>query len=70
MLYISYKTTIFQKNYSGVISKPKPILIIFPPEEAEIFKNYLLILQCLKWTVVQSPNATNILLGRPKAAPN
>ena len=26
--------------------------------------------QCLKWTVVQSPNATNILFGRPKAAPN
>ena len=27
-------------------------------------------LQCLKWTVAQSPNATNILFGRPKAAPN
>ena len=26
--------------------------------------------QCLKWTVAQSPNATNILFGRPKAAPN
>jgi hypothetical protein len=25
--------------------------------------------QCLKWTVAQSPNATNILFGRPKAAP-
>jgi hypothetical protein len=27
-------------------------------------------MQCLKWTVAQSPNATNILFGRPKAAPN
>jgi hypothetical protein len=26
--------------------------------------------QCLKWTVAQSPNATNILFGRLKAAPN
>ena len=26
--------------------------------------------QCLKWMVAQSPNATNILFGRPKAAPN
>jgi hypothetical protein len=26
--------------------------------------------QCLKWTVAQSPNATNILFGRPKTAPN
>jgi hypothetical protein len=26
--------------------------------------------QCLKWTIAQSPNATNILFGRPKAAPN
>ena len=26
--------------------------------------------QCLKWTVAQSPNATNILFGRPKAVPN
>ena len=26
--------------------------------------------QCLKWTVAQSPNATNILFERPKAAPN
>ena len=26
--------------------------------------------QCLKWTVAQSPNATNILFGQPKAAPN
>ena len=25
--------------------------------------------QCLKWTVAQSPNATNILFGWPKAAP-
>jgi hypothetical protein len=31
---------IFQKNYSEVISKR--ILIIFAPEEAEIFKTYLL----------------------------
>ena len=23
-------------------------------------------MQCLKWTVAQSPNATNILFGRPK----
>jgi hypothetical protein len=35
--YISYKT-IFQKNYCEIISKP--ILIIFAPEEAEIFKDY------------------------------
>jgi hypothetical protein len=41
-LYIPYKTTIFQQNYSGVYSKP--ILIIFAPEEAEIFKDYLFIL--------------------------
>ena len=27
-------------------------------------------LQCLKWMVAQSPNETNILFGRPKAAPN
>jgi hypothetical protein len=26
--------------------------------------------QCLKWTVAQSPNVTNILFRRPKAAPN
>ena len=26
--------------------------------------------QCLKWTVAQSPNVTNISFGRPKAAPN
>jgi hypothetical protein len=26
--------------------------------------------QRLKWMVAQSPNATNILFGRPKAAPN
>jgi hypothetical protein len=31
---------------------------------------FSLYLQCLKWTVAQSPNATNILFGRPKAAPN
>ena len=30
----------------------------------------LIVLQCLKWTVAQSPNATIILFGRPKAAPN
>ena len=30
----------------------------------------LMAFQCLKWTVAQSPNATNILFGRPKAAPN
>jgi len=29
-----------------------------------------LLVQCLKWTVAHSPNATNILFGRPKAAPN
>jgi hypothetical protein len=28
------------------------------------------LIQCLKWTVAQSPNATNILFERPKAAPN
>ena len=40
-LYISYKTTFFNKNYCEVISKR--ILIIFAPE-AEIFKDYLFIL--------------------------
>jgi hypothetical protein len=33
---------IFQQNYCEVISKR--ILIIFAPEEAEIFKDYLFIL--------------------------
>jgi hypothetical protein len=28
------------------------------------------LIQCLKWTVAQSPNATNILFRRPKVAPN
>jgi hypothetical protein len=41
-LYISYKTTFFKKNYCEVIFKW--ILIIFAPEEAEIFKDYLFIL--------------------------
>jgi hypothetical protein len=37
----------------------------------QIYKMYNeWLLQCLKWTVAQSPNATNILFGRPKAAPN
>jgi hypothetical protein len=30
----------------------------------------MLYIQCLKWTVAQSPIATNILFGRSKAAPN
>ena len=41
-LYISYKTTFFQNFYCEVISKR--ILIIFAPEEAEIFIDYLFIL--------------------------
>jgi hypothetical protein len=41
-LYISYKTTLKKKKYCEVISKR--ILIIFAPEEAEIFKDYLFIL--------------------------
>jgi hypothetical protein len=40
-LYISYNH-IVQKNYFEVISKR--VLIIFAPEQAEIFKNYLFIL--------------------------
>jgi len=36
---MSYKTTFFKKNNCEVISKR--ILIIFAPEEAEIFKDYL-----------------------------
>jgi hypothetical protein len=48
-LYISYKT-IFPKNYCEVISKL--ILIIFAPEEAEIFKDYLFI---LTWLSVRLP---------------
>jgi hypothetical protein len=39
-LYISYETTFFKKIYCEVISKR--ILIIFAPEEAEIFKDYFL----------------------------
>ena len=39
---ISYKTTFFNFFYCEVISKR--ILIIFAPEEAEIFKDYLFIL--------------------------
>jgi hypothetical protein len=45
MLYISYKTTFFYFFYCEVISKR--ILIIFAPEEAEIFKDYLFI--CKGW---------------------
>jgi hypothetical protein len=41
-LYISYQTTFFKQKYCEVISKR--ILIIFAPEEAEIFKDYLFIL--------------------------
>ena len=33
-------------------------------------KVYSIWSQCPKWTVTQSPNAANILFGRPKAAPN
>jgi hypothetical protein len=29
--------------------------------------NSSLLIQCLTWTVAQSPNVTNILFGRPKA---
>jgi hypothetical protein len=39
---IPFPPSIFQKIYCEVISKW--ILIIFAPEEAEIFKDYLLIL--------------------------
>ena len=42
LLYISYKTTFFKNNYCLVISKW--ILIIFAPEETEIFKDYLFII--------------------------
>ena len=41
-LYISYQTTFFKQKYCEVISKR--ILIIFAPEEAEIFKDDLFIL--------------------------
>jgi hypothetical protein len=41
-LYISYKTIFFKTFYCEVISKR--ILIIFAPEEAEIFQDYLFIL--------------------------
>ena len=41
-LYISYKTTFFNFIYCEVISKRT--LIIFAAEEAEIFKDYLVIL--------------------------
>jgi hypothetical protein len=41
-LYISYQTTFFKQKNCEVISKR--ILIIFAPEEAEIFKDYLFIL--------------------------
>jgi hypothetical protein len=41
-LYISYKTTFF--NFSFIVVISKLILIIFAPEEAEIFKDYLVIL--------------------------
>ena len=41
--YAIYKTTFFKNNYCEVISNR--ILIIFPPEEAEIFKDYLFILK-------------------------
>jgi hypothetical protein len=40
--FISYKTTFFNFFYCEVISNR--ILIIFAPEEAEIFKYYLFIL--------------------------
>jgi hypothetical protein len=43
-LYISYKGTFFIFFYCEVVSKQ--ILIIFAPEEAEIFKDYLFILAC------------------------
>ena len=46
-IYISYKTTFFNFFYCEVISKR--ILIIFAPEEAEIFKEYLFILAWLRW---------------------
>ena len=41
-LYISYKITLKKQNYCEVISKR--ILIIFAPEDANIFKDYLFIL--------------------------
>jgi hypothetical protein len=40
--YIFHIKPHFQKNYFEIISKR--ILIIFAPEEAEIFKDYLFIL--------------------------
>ena len=42
-LYISYKITFLKK---------KTILIIFAPEEAEIFKDYLFILDCLYFLMI------------------
>ena len=42
-LYISYKTTFVKKKNCEVISKRN--LIIFAPEEAEIFKDYLFTLE-------------------------
>jgi hypothetical protein len=41
-LYLSYQTAFFKKMYCEVNSKRN--LIIFAPEEAEIFKDYLFIL--------------------------
>ena len=51
----------------------KYFFVHFPTDQINFLWLYHLIkvhYQCLKWTVAQSPNATNILFGRPKAALN
>ena len=54
-----FKTNALFILYIHVISQGDPMTTLLQIQE-----------QCLKWTVAQSPNATNILFGRPKAAPN
>ena len=40
------------------------------PKSGKTLKRLCFSFQCLKWTVAQSSNVTNILFGRPKAGPN
>jgi hypothetical protein len=58
------------KNYIGLVAW----CCWSPDWSSEIERSntvkVIILLECLKWTVAQSLNATNILFERPKAAPN